>query len=103
MPIIARIPDVSEREDAAPRREAHPERAWRPLRRAGFLARLSDAWPTWPVAALAVVAVVSWFLASWNDHVRLERQRSEVRLASEPAASEAASTSPPATGGAVVR
>jgi hypothetical protein len=107
MRVIARIPDVSVRvEPAAERRDVAPPRIWRPRRRTGILVGLSDAWPTWPIAALAVFAVATWLLASWKDQARLERQRSELRLASEPAGTHAAPATParpPATGGAVLR
>ena len=104
MRVIARIPDVSERvEPAVRRRDAEPPRIWRPRRRTGMLVTLSDAWPTWPIAALAVIAVATWMLASWKDQVRLERQRGELRMASEPAATNATPVRRPATGGAVFR
>lgn len=105
MRVIARIPDVSERTLPAPRGGEEPiaPRRARAPRSRGLLRRVSDACPTWPVAALAVVAVMAWLLASWNDHARLERQRSELRLARETAAGTECAAPDPAAGGAVVR
>lgn len=97
MRVIARIPDASlERTGAATlaaRTMPGPRRSG-----VGIRPRIDV---TWPVAVLAVIAVLTWMLASWNDDVRLRRQRGEVRLAREPAAS---APSPATTGGgAVVR
>lgn len=105
MQVIARIPDVSPAAESAGPAVPALARPSRPVVRApaGVLERVSDAWPTWPVAALAVVAVVTWMLASWNDQARLERQRSEMRLAREPAAVQRMVPTGTSADGAVVR
>ena len=103
MRIIARIPDVSEKVEPIGSTDpgVMPPPRTAPLARhgAGFGTRLADACPTWPVAALAVVAVVTWMLAAWNDDLRLRQQRVEIRLARE----AATSTSPDSGTEAVVR
>ncbi len=102
MRIIARIPDLGAPAEAAGTRVAPGTRVAavpRPRPRAGGLAAAAEAWTTWPVAALAVTAVVAWTLASWRDHARLVQQRGEVRLALEPGAAGRAD----APEGAVVR
>jgi hypothetical protein len=92
MRIIARIPDLAAAPVAAePPRDQAPRPAGgdpapRPRPRAARLASTAEAALSWPVAALAMVAVVVWVLASWNDHARLQRQRGDVRLARESAA-----------------
>lgn len=43
--------------------------------------RAADAFPVRSVIALVVAAVVTWSLASWQDHLRLTRQREALRLA----------------------
>lgn len=104
MRVIARIPDVSTGTAAVAAPSAAVagtlRRAPRRRSKTAILARVAAATPTWPVAALAVIAVATWGLASWNDHARLRRQRSEVRLAREQVQAQANAT---AAGGAVVR
>ncbi|MFM9059384.1 MAG: hypothetical protein ACKOSQ_09725 [Planctomycetaceae bacterium] len=103
--VIARIPDVSPpAETTAPRGgvAAAPRRPV-PRRLGGVLARIGDAFPTWSVAVLAVIAVMVWVAASRNDQARLQRQRDAVRLAREPLVSPAIAPARPASGGAVVR
>lgn len=100
--VIARIPDVSERQATPAVGGGGASRSpGRPRPRGGILTGFTDSLPTWPLAALAILAVVTWVLASWNDQIRLERQRREMRVAREPAAGRDA----PAAGsdGAVVR
>lgn len=110
MRVIARIPDASR--PAAPRGPGQglgaPEAADaadpapRPRRR-GLVARLDDVWPTWPVAALAMIAVMAWMLASWNDHARLHRQRGQERMARKPSAAPTEPAAAAAPAGALVR
>lgn len=104
MRVIARIPDASrERTGADPAGDTPPVTP-RPVpgpRRGGSgICRRVDA--AWPVAALAVIAILTWMLASWNDEARLRRQRGEMRVAREPVATPA-STTRTAVDGAVVR
>lgn len=106
MQVIARIPDVSVHggASAAPESPADPRGpAPRQRGRDRILTGIGARWPTWPVAALAVIAVMTWMLASWNDHVRLERQRTATRLARQPGAAPACAPTPPHGAGAVVR
>lgn len=116
MQVIARIPDVSlEPTTAASRAESAPGRGG-PVSRPRAAARptagsaadrftdlLAAAVPTWPVAALAVIAVLTWMIASRNEHARLQRQRGEVRMACEPTGAPAGSSSEADGGGAVIR
>jgi hypothetical protein len=107
MQVIARIPDGSE--PAAPAVAAadaarRPVVAARPAPRPrGAVPRRTRPWPSWPVAALAVIAVLAWIMATWNDHDRLRRQRGGTRLALEPAAASAGAEPAAAPRGAVVR
>lgn len=84
MRVIARIPDVAEPIAAGDPPPGGPparrDRRCRPCARG--LVGLADAWP---VAVLAALAVVTWMMASWNEAARLQRQRSEARVAREPA------------------
>lgn len=41
----------------------------------------ADAFPLRSVVALVVAAAVTWSLASWQEHLRLTRQREALRLA----------------------
>lgn len=104
MRVIARIPDASAPVDG-PRSEAKSEAGSKSVasRRACPSARFARALPTWSVAALAVIAIVSWVLASWNEHSRLQQQRSEMRVARQPVASPGVPQTRPASDGAVVR
>lgn len=104
MRVIARIPDLSAPEVpagvAAP--DARPSSGPRPRPGRGAAARRNRPWPTWPVAALTLVVILTWVLATWNDHARLRKQRGDARMAREPAAS--GPVHPAAVpGGAVVR
>lgn len=109
MRVIARIPDIAQRAEAAPShggrvpapaRGRHPSRP-RPSGR--LPSSLAGARTSWPVAVLAVLAVAAWMLASWQDQTRLRRQRGDTRLAREPAAAPAAVPAATSTGGVVVR
>lgn len=93
MRIIARIPEIMVQESAPP---SAPRSRERVVNRGG----VSQRWPTWQAAALAVVAAAIWVVASWNDHARLQRQRAAVRVAREPAVGGPVAET---TGGAVVR
>lgn len=105
MQVIARIPDVTAppADVSAPADVAAP--AGRPARldRAGVdVVRPDRLRQTWPVAALAVAAAVAWALAARNEHLRLEQQRGELRVAREPFTPSGAAA-PTAGGGAIVR
>lgn len=41
----------------------------------------ADAFPLRSIIALVVAAAVTWSLASWQEHLRLTRQREALRLA----------------------
>lgn len=82
METIARIPELpppgapAQVTPAAPRHGASHGPSRR--RRTGF--------PVQSVVALAAIAVAVWFLAAWQEHERLARQRRLFRLAQQPAA-----------------
>lgn len=89
MKVIARIPalaDTAASQPVAARHDHAEEAATKspsPCRPSGRPARLRQprsAFPTASVSVLAVLAVIVWTLASWNDARRLERTRQE-RLA----------------------
>lgn len=79
MDTIARIPELpppgvsAAVQPAASRRDPADRR-----RRVGF--------PGYSVVALAAIAAAVWFLAAWQEHERLARQRRLLRLAQQPAA-----------------
>ena len=100
--VLARIPDVSVEGPAPEPTPAVAPRAHMPVRPStATCGGRTTGWAAWPVAALAVIAAVTWLLASRNEQARLERQRSEVRMAREPVG--VAAPTGAATGGAVVR
>lgn len=104
MRVIARIPELATTPDAAAARAATAPAAPGPVRRPPCRGRAPGGLGiTWPVAVLAILAVVSWVLASRNEHARLHRQRDEARIAREPAAAPVDSSAAPSAGGAVVR
>ena len=106
MAVIARIPDVSDRDSPAPLRpvDAPDGRLNRRVtRRPGGFVGLPDAWPTWPFGALVVIAVATWYLSTWRDQARHEPQRGEIRVAREPAPGRHTTAPAPVTGGAVFR
>lgn len=100
MRIVARIPDASAPADGS---RAEALRSPPPLDRGRGTAETRPPRGRWRLAALAVVAVLAWVLASWSEHVRLHRQRGALRVARDTVAAPAASGSGPAAGGAVIR
>ena len=103
MRVIARIPDVSAPGTGGAVPSGTGRRASRPRARDGVLTGIVEGGFSWPLAALAVTAILAWVLASWNDHSRLRRQRGEFRLARE-ASTVSGAPDPAAFGaGAVVR
>ena len=120
MRVIAKIPDVSLEPTAdAVRAEPMAGRGRSALRRqadhdipastgdrpaaAACRRLLAAAVPTWPVAALAVIAALTWMIASRNEHDRLQRQRTELRMACDPVVAPAGSAAGMDGAGAVVR
>jgi hypothetical protein len=78
METIARIPELPPPGVPAQVTPAAPRPGASRRRRTGF--------PVHSVVALAAIAVAVWFLAAWQEHERLARQRRLFRLAQQPAA-----------------
>lgn len=78
MDTIAQIPELAPQRAPTAVPAAAPRRRSDRRRRKGF--------PAHSVVFLAAIAAVAWFLAAWQEHERLARQRRLFRLAKEPAA-----------------
>jgi hypothetical protein len=78
METIARIPELPPPGAPAQVMPAAP--------RHGAARRRRSVFPVHSVVALAAIAVAGWFLAAWQEHERLARQRRLFRLAQQPTA-----------------